>query len=150
MNDTYYAGLQFARLARRGDDPAVVKEQGSLWRDSDGDVAWLTPQHVQQFGLTERLREALEARPEHLWTVDPAETQTDPTEANKPQLRKLAVQGGHTAEWRWEFVQDGEQLTICLDNRPKVDAASAEDRVVEYERATLPFDVLDAIHKQLT
>lgn len=139
MEAAYFASLEFVRPATAADG-AVYGEAGTLWRDVHGDDVWLNPKHVQQHGLTAKMREGLARGQGGAEPLDP--------EPNKPKLGELT--GGHTDSWRWDFVVDGDDVTVCVDNKPAIQNTDATtERIPALEQARIPAEIVQAIAAML-
>lgn len=143
----------------------------SEWRDVEpgaptGTIT-LTPGHVMALGLGDKLREGIE----NAATAEDIRPGTDPSACSRcgnpraegahgpgfcidrrPQVERqperIKVLGGHTDEWRWQVVEDGDGLLWAIDNRPALDAWKQGDQLEPapaFHHLVIPDDVLRAV-----
>jgi hypothetical protein len=154
-----FSDLQFERYATEEDLRTVqdIAHGWSLWREQGGDKHyWLAPGDVMQHGLTDRMRAALAEEAvggplvvEKVLDRDGvAQPVVRPPEATgRPPIEAI---GGHSAEWRWDRVVDGEHVVWAIDNKPAVDAWAQGDRTEPcppLQRVLLPHEILQIIAK---
>lgn len=108
----------------------TIGETWSFWQyGKDGESGWLSPQDVVQYGLSDKMRDGLNAQEIEKRDRELDDTAIPPQEqpANMPPGMTLGdepleVLGGHTDKLRWQKVveADGEILWV-IDNKPAIE-----------------------------
>lgn len=108
----------------------------TVWRDpKDGGTYDLALHQLIPMGLTDKLRAALNDRVEEVGgaRIVPGATERPPeatsaepkpearTGLPDPKERGVELLGGHTDEWRWQRVEDGDVVLWVIDNKPAVE-----------------------------
>lgn len=164
-----YSKLEFVRSAVKGRDPLeAVQGLGSLWQMPEASVPegmeplmWLSPAHVQQYGLVQKMRVGVQEEVENgprSSEIEKAQAQRAGGNSEAPTAEVMddiarysdpgSVIEGSTKDWRWSLVEG----TIALDNKPQVERTKEDvdpQKRAQLEHVRIPVPVLHAITKNL-
>lgn len=141
--------LQFVRMATEVDVRAGSTDdlRDSLWVDPHtGEEGFLDPARVMRFGLTDRMREGLLAQDDVSGITEGPPEATDADQKPNPRPAGVEVLGGHTDVWRWQRVQDGDEILWCIDNKPALTAHEGLPMdAPEFQKIVVPDEILRVI-----
>lgn len=168
---------EFLRSAIKGhDQESIAGNEGTLWlhkvwsgayhvveeqterrlEPSRRELVWLLPPAVIQKRLVDMLRKGL-VREAHrggpqitLMEREIAAEQGESAEVGDTPAEpdfKPTTAGGQIGGWRFDYVREGDEWLVCIDNRPEIDSHDMTNGVVhpQLQRATVPLDVLDSV-----
>lgn len=131
----------------------------SKWREPDGTTIDLHPTVVLRSGLMDKMRAALaeEAErgvvpaPPHVEGLEPYPVPEEPPVSQETHVTGTLV-GGFNDDWRWDYVRDGDDVWLCIDNQPAIDRYWRENpdrhkvpHPPDLQRAVVPLDLLQQI-----